>query len=156
MFKTNSRKGLSLASIAALTASLFVGAMPAQAADVALVPNVGTTTNAISGETFTLKATAGVGTTGVDWQTLKFRVANAANATFSAVVTADGGTTATSTSQTVSAHVAGAGSTTSRNATIALTTATTTSDVVFTVQAWLDIDGSGSINGNEAGETVSV
>ena len=151
MFKTNSRKGLSLAAIVALAGSLLVGATPAQAAgEVTLAPNVGTTYAAISGETFTLKAVAGSTIPGSSWNTLKFRISNASNVTFSATASAAvGGTNQFVGGVTASSTVVSASSTVSGVATLALDLDFTTSDAVLSVVAWLDADGEGDLDAGE-------
>jgi hypothetical protein len=154
MFKTNSRKGFGLTAIVALVGSLLVGATPAQAAnEVVISPKTGTTYAALAGEKFEIQVVAGSTIPSTSWGSLKFKVSNAANATFSATASAAvGGTTTSSDNVTASSVVVGAANTASGIAYVAIQAPSTAADIVFTVQAWLDADADGAI---DAGEFVS-
>jgi hypothetical protein len=157
MFKTNSRKGLGLASIIALAASAFVGVTPAQAADVTVTPHSGTTYAAISGEAFSVSAVVGSGTTDADWALLKYEIKNAANATLSATISpALAGSAASQSNGVTASSVVLAGSTNSRTAHLQIQTSTTASDVVLTVQAWIDLNSNGVIDANEDKSAVQT
>ncbi len=156
MFKTSSRKGLSLASIVALAASLFVGVAPAQAAgEVSLVTAKGTTYAALAGTTFELTVNAGSTIPQSSWLQLKTKVTNTGATTYSATASATTGATFTgSTSNTKSALVLKPAtvSTTLSAYTVAVSTADSSSNAVLTIVSWLDADGDDTV---DTGEYVS-
>jgi hypothetical protein len=156
MFKTNSRKGLGLASIVALVGSLIIGVTPAQAAGEAnLATAKGTTYAALAGTTFELSVNAGSSIPASSWGTLKTRITLTSGSSYSATASATTGTTFTGNvnvtkSSTVLAP--NAVSTTLSAYTVAISTETSASDAVITVQTWLDANGDGLIT---PGENVS-
>jgi hypothetical protein len=156
MFKTNSRKGMSLAAIVALAASLFVGGAPAQAAgEVSLVTAKGTTYAALAGTTFELTVNAGSTIPQSSWLQLKTKITNTGATTYSATASATTGATFTgSTSNTKSALVLKptAVSTTLSAYTVAVSTVDSSSNAVLTIQSWLDADGDDVV---DSGEFVS-
>ena len=176
MTKFMNRKGLALGAAFALTASALV-ATPANAAgEITLAVNGGTGTSTILGETFSLKATVGSLVPDSANDEVKFLVENATEATLTYTADAgtkgvyattqgiestqvDGaGTSATATSTGASDAVngnftAGTGALTTAavfedNQTLGISSAATTGHSI-TVTAWLDADGSGTINNGE-------
>ena len=156
MFKTNSRKGLGLASIVALVGSLIIGVTPAQAAGEAnLVTAKGSTYAALAGTTFELSVNAGSSIPASSWGTLKTRITLTSGSSYSATASATTGTTFTgNVNVTKSSTVLAPAnvSTTLSAYTVAISTADSSSDAVITVQTWLDANGDGAIT---SGENVS-
>lgn len=158
MFKTNSRKGLGLASIVALVGSLIAGATPAQAAgEVSLETAKGTTYAALAGTTFELSVNAGSSIPSSSWNTLKTKVTYVSGSSYSSTVSATTGATFTGdTGATKSATtiVPATVSSTLSAYTVGISTADSSSDSVVTVQSWLDADGDGTIDAGEYSSPV--
>ena len=158
MFKTNSRKGLGLASIVALVGSLIAGATPAQAAgEVSLETAKGTTYAALAGTTFELTVNAGSSIPSSSWNTLKTKVTYVSGSSYSSTVSATTGATFTGdTGATKSATtiVPATVSSTLSAYTVGISTADSSSDSVVTVQSWLDADGDGVVDAGEFASPV--
>jgi len=177
MAKNMIRKALALGTGVALASVGLVAAPASAAGEVSLNVSAGTGTTTILGETFTVKATVGAAIPDNSNSQLRFLVANAGLATMT--VTADGGTGtgnagadveatqvvgdannfATADSSAAASFVvqptfavaaqnaAGVG-TFEDNQTLALVSGAAAGHSV-TVTAWLDSDGSGTINNGE-------
>jgi hypothetical protein len=156
MFKTQTRKGLSLAAIVALGATLLVGS-PAQAAgEVTLETASGTTYAALAGTTFELNTNVGSLVPSSAYGQLKIKVTNTGASTYSAkmVMTAGAATSSGDVSATTSDTILKVTTQSSTNsaAIITVETSNSVSAAVLTVQAWLDADFDDVI---DSGEFVS-
>jgi hypothetical protein len=156
MFKTQTRKGLSLAAIVALGATLLVGS-PAQAAgEVTLETASGTTYAALAGTTFELNTNVGSLVPSSAYGQLKIKVTNTGASTYSAqmVMTAGAATSGGDVSNTTSGTILKVTnqSSTNSSAVITVSTSNSVSAAVLTVQAWLDADFDDVI---DSGEFVS-
>lgn len=154
MFKTNSRKGLSLAAIVALVASALSFSAPAQAAgEVSLETKSGTTYAALAGTTFSLTVNAGSLVPASSFIQLKTKVTNTGGTTYSATVSpTNGNATATgNVASTTSGTILKltAASNTDSSAVITLLTANSSSDAVLTLQSWLDANNNDTIDSSE-------
>ena len=159
------RKSLAIGAAFALTATGLVASPALAANEVSLAVNGGTGTTTILGEAFSLKATVGALVPDSSNNTLKFLVANETGAalTYAADAGTPGATGAAATAVDGSAGTSSSGTSDSVNGTLTAGTtsavfednqtlsvasaATTAHSVVVT--AWLDSDGSGTINNAE-------
>ena len=178
MTKFMNRKGLALGAAFALVATGLVAAPASAAGEISLAVNGGTGTSTILGESFSLKATVGSLVPDSSNDEVTFLVANATGATLTYTADAgqrevgvdddsiettvvDGtGVAATGTSSGVADYVKGGFTqdgdrsviTTAEayldNQTLSISSAATAAHSV-TVTAWLDADGSGTINNGE-------
>jgi hypothetical protein len=153
MFKTNSRKGLSLAAIVALASSLFVASPALAAGEVNIAPTSGTTYAAVAGQTFNVSVNVGATIPASSFGDLKVKITNTGGTTYSATISPSAGVAGTgsvtnTTSGTTLGITQGASPTDSR-AVVAFQTNTSVSDAVLTVQVWLDSNRDGVVDGNE-------
>jgi hypothetical protein len=173
MTKNMTKKGLALGAAFALVGSALVASPAIAANEISLAVNGGTGTSTILGETFNLKATVGSLVPDSSNKDLTFLVANGSSAALTYAADAGtvdtGGTTdgtervlvdgsAATTSSGASDYVKGdlvagsADNTTPKaftdNQTLSITSASATAHSVV-VTAFLDADGSGTINNGE-------
>jgi hypothetical protein len=178
MTKFMTRKGLALGAVFALTASALVSTPANAAGEISLAVNGGTGTSTILGEAFSLKATVGSLVPDSSNDEVTFLVDNSTGATLTYTADAgtrevgvnndsiettvvDGaGVAATAASSGASDYVKGGFTqdgdrttiTTAEayldNQTLSISSAATAAHSV-TVTAWLDADGSGTINNSE-------
>ncbi len=148
MFKTNSRRSLSLTAVVALAGSLFAGTPAMADGEVSLAASSGTTYNAVAGTTFALTLNAGATIPSSSWNTLKTKITNTGETTYSATATAASGSVSGQVSGTTSGTIIkyGTAPTTSSVVTLNLSTANSVSAATLTVQSWLDSNGNDLID----------
>ena len=151
MSKNLTRKGLALGALVALSSTLIAGAPAFAANEVTLAPTVGTTYGAISGQAFTLQASAGATISSGSYGLLKYKIANPSALELSTVFTQTGSATASDliTDPATSAVVKSlTGTVTGSYSTLAVT-ATAGYYGSINVTSWIDSNDNDVVDGTE-------
>ena len=160
MFKTTSRKGLSLAAIVALGASLLAGSPALAAGEVNLETKSGTTYAALAGTTFQLQVNVGSAIPSSSYGQLKTKITNTGATTYSAslVMAAGAATSSGDVSSTTSGTTLAVTTASSTNSAgvISVSTANSVSGAVLTIQSWLDADFDGVVDSGEFASEIRV
>ncbi len=152
MSKNLTRKGLAFGALVALGSTVIAGSPALAANEVVLAPSAGTTYAMVSGNAFTLQATAGATIASSSYGNLKYEVTNASGLALTTVFTQAGSSAdndlSASTTTTAQVIRSTAGTVTGSSSTLALSVGASDAGTV-SVNSWIDSDGDNVIDGSE-------